>query len=138
VGTRTREDTWLVTVSLDGVDLGVWDGFTGGEGDSEEQVFHPGGMAGVTSLGGQQTFGNVTISRNLDALIDWPRVRWYYSRRGTGRIVIGRTPLSSDAVRSGSPLTFLGTLKAVTLPDHDSDGTDVAMLEFECTIDGVG
>jgi len=138
MATRTREDTWLATVTLEGVDLGVWDGMTGGEGDSEEQPFHPGGMAGVVSLGGHQTFGNLTLSRNLDALVDWPRVKWYYAVRGWGLITAGRTPLSTDAVRSGDPLTYLATLKTVTLPDHDSDGTDVAMIEFECTVYGIG
>jgi len=136
--TRTREDTWLTTVTLDGVALGVFDTFSGGEGDSEEQRYPPGGMADEVSLGGRRTFGNVTIGRNLDALVDWPRIKWYYSRRGSGRVVIGRTPLSSDGVRSGDPLTFTGTLKTVTLPEVDSTGTDAAILELEVTTDGVG
>ena len=41
----TREDTWLVTCTVAGRALGVFDGFSGGEIDSEEALYSPGGMA---------------------------------------------------------------------------------------------
>jgi hypothetical protein len=132
----TREDTWLVTVSLDGRDLGVWDTVSGGELDSDEAKYRPGGMAPEVSLGGTTTIGNLTVGRNLDSLRDWPLIKWLAGRVGKGRGTIGVTPLDIDGARAGDPLTYGGTLKTVTRPDIDSTGTDAAMLELEFTCDG--
>jgi hypothetical protein len=51
----TREDTWLVSLSIDGRDLEVWDKLSGGEVDSDESKYRPGGMAAEISLGGTIT-----------------------------------------------------------------------------------
>jgi hypothetical protein len=80
----TREDTWLITALVDGVDLGVFDSKSGGELDSEERSTSPGGMAAEISLGGTRTIGNVTLSRYCDRLRDWPRIKWLHSRVGAG------------------------------------------------------
>jgi hypothetical protein len=133
----TREDTWLITLAVDGVNLGVFDSFSGGELDSEESKYRPGGMAAEISLGGTQMVGNVTISRYCDRLRDWPRIKWLQSRRGKGRVSIGVTPLDPNGATGGTPLVYTGTLKTVTPPEIDSTGTDAAQLELECTIDGV-
>jgi hypothetical protein len=132
----TREDTWLVTVSLDGRDLGVWDTVSGGEVDSEESKYRPGGMSPEISLGGTTTIGNLTVGRNLDALRDWPLIKWLAGRVGRGRGTIGVTPLDINGARNGDPLTYNGTLKTVTRPDIDSTGSDAAMVELEFTCDG--
>ena len=131
-----REDTWLIVFNLGGVDLGTWDTFSGGETDSEEAVFRPGGMAAPISLGGRQTYGNVTITRHHD---DWLGgiFKWLRSQCGKARITIGRVPLNAQGLQSG-PVEWLGgTIKAVTPPEHDSMGGDPAMVEVECTIDTV-
>jgi hypothetical protein len=119
----TREDTWLLTVNVDGRDLGVFDTLSGGELDSEESKYQPGGMAAEISLGGRKTIGNVTIGR-------------YCDRTRAARITIGQTPLDPMGARAGEPLTYTGTLKTVTPPDVDSTGTDAAQLTLEATIDG--
>lgn len=133
----TREDTWLITCSVDGRDLGIFDTSSGGELDSEESKYKPGGMVGEISLGGSVTTGNLTIGRYCDRRRDWPLIKWLASRRGAGRGTIGLTPLDPNGARDGDPLTYLGTLKTVTPPELDSTGTDAAILELEFTIDGV-
>jgi hypothetical protein len=132
----TREDTWLLNVTVDGRNLGVFDTFSGGEGDSEETKYAPGGMMPEISLGGRSTIGNVTVGRYLDSSRDWPLVKWLYSRRGSGRGVIGVTPLLANGARAGEPLTYGGTLKQVTMPDLDSTGSDASQIELEFTCDG--
>lgn len=133
----TREDTWLITLSIDGRDMGVWDTKSGGELDSEEAKYRPGGMLAEISLGGSRTTGNLTISRYCDRLRDWPTIKWLASRVGAGRVSCGVTPLDPNGARAGDPLVYTGTLKTVTPPEIDSTGTDAAMIELECTIDGV-
>jgi hypothetical protein len=116
--------------------LGVWDTVSGGEIDSEESKYRPGGMGPEISLGGSKTIGNLTVGRYLDTARDWPLIKWLASRAGKGRGTIGITPLSADGASLGAPLVYGGTLKTVTRPDIDSTGTDAAILELEFTVDG--
>lgn len=132
----TREDTWLVTCAVDGRDLGIFDTVSGGEIDSEEAKYRPGGMAPEISLGGSRTIGNITVGRYLDTLRDWPIIKWLAARTGSGRGTIGITPLTLNGERAGEPLVYGGTLKTVTRPDIDSTGTDAAIMELEFTCDG--
>src|SRR3954468_15769537 len=99
----TREDTWLISLSIDGRDLEVWDRWSGGEIDSDESKYRPGGLASEISLGGTRTVGNITLGRNYDTLRDHPMLPWLVSRVGAGRCVIGRQPLDFNAVPQGSP-----------------------------------
>lgn len=134
--TTQRADTWLVVLNVGGVDFGKWDTFTGGETDSEEAKFRPGGMDQELSLGGRQTLGNVTMSRHHD---DWMRgqVKWLRQQCGRTRITIGRVPLDYYGFQLG-PVEWLGgTLKRCTPPEHDSMGGDASMVEVECTIDAI-
>lgn len=131
-----REDTWLVVLNVAGVDCGKWDTFDGGETDSEEAKFRPGGMDQEISLGGRQTLGNVTLSRHHD---DWLResVKWLRAQCGRARITIGRVPLDTYGVQLG-PVEWLGgTIKRCSPPSHDSMGGDASMVEVECTIDAI-
>jgi hypothetical protein len=132
----TREDTWSVSVKVADRQLGIFDSFSGGEIDSEEAKYAPGGMAAEISLGGRRTNGNVTVGRYLDRALDWPLVKWLASQVGGARVTIGVIPLAFDGSAGGAPLVYSGTLKTVTLPDIDSTGSDVARLELECTMDG--
>jgi len=133
----TREDTWLVTVAVGDRALGVFDQFSGGEVDSEEALYSPGGMAAEISLGGRRTIGNVTVSRYCDRALDWPAIKWLVAQVGVARCSIGYTPLTPSGDRGGDPLTYSGTLKTVKPPEHDSTGNDAAQLELEFTVDGV-
>ena len=132
----TREDTWLISASCEGRDLGIWDTFSGGELDSEETKYRPGGMESEISLGGRQTTGNVTIGRYLDRARDWPLIKWLSTQRGVGRVNIGLTPLAFDGARGGDPLVYTGTLKQTTIPDLDSTGNDATKVELEVTCVG--
>jgi hypothetical protein len=132
----TREDTWLITVTVDGLSLGTFDTASGGEVDSEESKYKPGGMQPEISLGGTRSIGNLTVGRYLDTLRDWPQIKWLAGRVGQGRGTIGLTPLSANGDAAGEPLVYNGTLKTVTRPDLDSTGTDAAVLELEFTCDG--
>jgi len=130
----TREDTNLVTLRVDDVDFGVWDKKTGGNADSEETKYSPGGMAKEVSLGGRQNHENITLSREFDWSRDLPSLGYLLDRRGRGAVTIGQQFLDIDGNARGNPLTSTGTLKSVQAPDHDSSGNDAALIEIECTI----
>jgi hypothetical protein len=134
----TREDTWLVSVTVGTTALGTFDQFSGGEVDSEEALYSPGGMAAQISLGGRRTIGNVTVSRYCDRALDWPIIKWLTAQVGVARCTIGYTPLDPSGAVGGAPLTYGGTLKTVKPPESDSTGNDAAQLELEFTCDSVG
>lgn len=134
----TREDTWLVTINLEGRDLGIFDKREGGEIDSEENKYPPGGLQAEISLGGRRVYGEMTCSRYYDRERDHPIRGWLHSLVGSGRASIGVTPLDFHAnPAAGGPTVHTGTLKTFTMPDVDSESGDAALLALAFTIDGV-
>lgn len=134
--TGSRVDTWLIHLTVETTFMGVWDTFSGGEVDSEEAKYRPGGFDQEISLGGRRTFGNVTLSRYWD---DWVNayVAWLQRQCGKGRVYINRIPYTANWVQLGRPIGYSGTLKRCSTPDVDSMGTDAALIELEATIDNV-
>lgn len=130
-----REDTYSVSVMVDAVDLGVWDMKNGGEGDSEETTYKPGGMGAQISLGGSQTTGNVTVAKLYDKAIH-DRVHWLMGRRGRATMIVTQQPLDADGAAWGRPIVYSGTLKRVSPPDHDSESNSAAKIELEMTPNG--
>lgn len=132
----SREDQYRVTVSVDGVDLGTWDKFTGGEIDSEESKYKPGGMAPEVSLGGSITVTNFTVSRLYELSRDHPKVPLLKSKVGKGTVTATKQPLDVDRNAFGAPIVYTGILKQLTLPDHDSTSSDPGMIELEISSAG--
>jgi hypothetical protein len=131
----TRQDTWLVTLSLEGRDLGVWDKKSGGEIDSDENKYPPGGLQPEISLGGHKTYGELTMSRYYDTQRDHPIFGWFHSQVGAGRGAIGMTPLDFHGNPQGAPIVAGGTLKTYTPPEVDNESGDAALVELAFTID---
>ena len=133
----TREDTWLITVAIEGRDMGIFDKKEGGEIDSEENKYPPGGLQAEISLGGRQTFGELTCSRYYDTQRDHPLAGWLHQMVGAGRSAVGVTPLDFLGNPRGAPLVYSGILKTFNIPDIDSESGDAALLELAFTVDGV-
>jgi len=128
----SRQDQYDVTVSVDGLGaLGTFDTFKGGEVDSDEQKYRPGGMADPVSLGGAVTMGNVTVSRNYQLDRDHPSIHALLALVGKSTITASKQPLDINRVPYGRPLIYKGKIKTVTPPEHDSTSSDPAMLEIE-------
>lgn len=133
-----RKDQHRVSVSIDGVKLGVFDVLTGGETDSDELKYRPGGMAPVISLGGVVTVGQLIVSRLYKLQRDHLRVHWLLGRVGKGQAVVTKVVLDPDGNAFGKPLVTKGVLKRVTPPEVDSNATgDAATIELEITPEGV-
>jgi hypothetical protein len=111
--------------------LGVFDTMKGGEVDSDEQKYRPGGMADPVSLGGAVTMGNVTVSRLYVLERDHATIHQLLSVVGKAGITVSKQPLDTNRVPYGRPLVYTGKIKTVTPPEHDSTSSDPAMLEIE-------
>lgn len=131
----SREDQYNVTVSISyggtSKDLGTFDSLSGGEVDSEETKFWPGGLSQQLSLGGRRSVNNVTVGRLYDLARDHQNVAWLFGGVGKANVTVAKTVLDVDGNAYGRPIVYKGTLKQVTLPDHDSESSDAAMFELE-------
>jgi hypothetical protein len=136
MATGSRQDQYNVTVTIDGADYGTWDKMGGGEVDSEEKKYKPGGLAPEVSLGGSQTVGNITVSRLYDLARDHGTVKELLGRVGKAVVVVSKQPLDADGNAFGAPIVYRGTLKTCTPPEVDSESSDAAMIELEVTSSG--
>lgn len=132
----TRQDTFRVIVHLNGNSFGVWDKKSGGELDSDETRYSPGGMLPQISLGGRKQTGNVTLSRLYDRKDDHDRINTLFNAVGKGKVTISQRPMDPDGNAYGRPIIYNGTLKRVTVPDVDSESSTAAMIEIEVTVSG--
>ena len=136
--TGMRKDQHRVTVIVDGKNLGVFDVLTGGETDSDELKYRPGGMAPPLSLGGVVTVGQLIVSRLYRLERDHATVHWLLGRVGQANVVVNKQVLDPDGNAWGKPLVTRGHLKRVTPPEVDSNATgDAATIELEVTPWGV-
>lgn len=139
-----RQDTRRTTVTVfrPGTDIpiikGVWDKKTGGQVDSEETTYHPGGMADPISLGGRRNVENLTLSRLCKVGRDWAAIPSLMAAVGKAAVTVTDEVLDFDgnSIPGTSTLTYKGTLKRCTPPDTDSESSGPAMIEIEVTIDG--
>jgi hypothetical protein len=130
----TRQDTWVVRVHLNGNTTGIWDKRTGGELDSEETKYPPGGMQPPVSLGGRKTPGNVVLQRLYDRVEDHGMLQDWYNAVGHGKVDVFSRPMDFEGEGFGQAILHTGTLKRVSVPDVDSESSSAALIEIEVAI----
>lgn len=132
----SRVDQWQITLVIGDRKFGVWDKKTGGNADSDETTYRPGSMAQAVSLGGNSTVENLTFQRLYDHSRDSAAdMSYLFNGRGKHKITATLQPLDRNGGNFGKPFVFTGTLKAVTLPDIDSESSDAALISIEMTAD---
>lgn len=138
----TREDTFKVKVKVRHPvtkvmeDFGIWDQLDGGEVDSDDTKYYPGGMEDPVALGGKRMAGNVTLSRLYRLERDHGHLNTLLVAAGKSDAQVIKHTLDLDGNVYGKPLTYNGKLKRCTPPPHNSEGTGPAKVEIEITIDG--
>lgn len=137
MGRPSRQDTYSVSVTVNNEDFGVWDKMSGGEVDSEETKYKPGGMEPELSLGGSKSVGNLTISRIYDLDRDHAQVKSLMNKAGTADVTVTKQPLDVNAIPYGEALVYKGKLKKVTAPEVDSTSSDPGMIELEVSAAGI-
>lgn len=119
-------------------DLGVWDKFSGGDIDSDDTKYRAGGRAPEESLGGTRTVSNVTLSRLFRIERDFGVLQRLIDGAGVTDVQITRSYLDPSSVAVNSPaygnVVYVGKLKAVKQPEHDSNSSDASMVEIECSV----
>lgn len=132
----TTSQNMLITVTVDGRPLGVFDTFSGGEVSAEVQKSRPGGMVGEKSHPALPTYGDVTVGRELDLVRDLELYRSLLPRNGRALASISKQLLDENGSPVGRPLTYIGRLSGMSDPESDSNSNDLSMWQMTFVITG--
>ncbi len=124
----------LVTVTVDGQPLGVFESRTGGESTAEVSKYRPGGMQKQKSRKGQGEVGDVTVTRSWERERDADLERRLRPRVGRADVIVNDQPLDDDGAPWGKPTTWTGTLSSVTGGDSDANSNDAKPFELVAVI----
>lgn len=130
----TRQDTFQILVHLNGNSLGQWDKKTGGEVDSDENKYYPGGMQPPQDLGGRVTPGNVVLQRLYDRVDDHDKIQTLINAVGKGTVTVSQRPMDPNGNPYGKPIIWTGKLKRVNTPDVDGESSSAALYEIEVSV----
>lgn len=126
-----REDQYVIHLSVNGRDCGTWDRLSGGETDSDDTKYRPGGTPDQLSLGGPKTVANITVMRLFQRGRDTALLPYLLAQAGRGQCVVSKQPVDDDYNAFGPPLVYTGKLKQVSPPDSNSESNDAALISLE-------
>lgn len=123
----------IISVSLDGESLGIWDTRAGGESTAAVTKYRPGGSVDPVVDAGRPDVGDVTCTRRRIEERDNDIVRKMRQKIGRGVITITEQPTDIDGVAFGKATTWMGRLASVSGGDADSNSDDTRMVTFTAT-----
>ena len=131
-----RKDLVRTTASVDGVNLGEFRSFSGGELTSADIKSVSGAGQVERARGGRQTVGNVTIAREDDGKVNFKQLA---AKRGKKKMTVTRTPLDDDGnPQTARAITYTGKLMRVSPGEGDAQSdTDLDEVELEMSCDGI-
>jgi len=129
----TSQQQSLVTVTVAGVALGMFQTRTGGETSAEIAKYRPGGMMKEKVRKGLSSVGDVTVTREWERERDLEQERWLHTVTGRADMIVSDQPLDENGSPYGKPTIFTGTLQSVNGGDSDAGSNDGKMLELVMT-----
>jgi hypothetical protein len=128
-GTQQSE---LVTVSIDGQTIGVFDSLTGGDVMAPPTKFRSGGQYIETSYQTLPKFSDISVGRVLNLAVDWEVIRNLRTKAGRVPMTVTVQPLDADLNAYGNSQTatglFLG-VKGIKV-DSNSEAIQDFMLDM--------
>jgi hypothetical protein len=135
VGTKSQ---YRVTLSVNGVDYGVWDKKTGGDVQATITKHRPGGMGDEETYGGQPETTDVVLTRvkKRRDRDDIAKIRTLRTLVGIARAVVVEQPLDQDKNAWGDPTVYNGVVMRVSGADVDSTANDPDLYEVGISTNG--
>lgn len=127
--TYTREDQARLTVTVDGVSLGVCHAKDGGDTEADSNPFKPGGMAPQVNLGGPAKVSDIKLTLPWTEALHAQR-QWLRSRVGKGAVGITEQVLDADGNPFGAVDQRTGILNGVSEPPYDAKSGDPRLIEL--------
>lgn len=133
----TREQLFLVTLQIDGVDCGIWDKWDGGGKDSTSTKYRSGGNPVEEDLGGSINYTDITLTRNYRLSRDAAIVGFLLNKVGIGNCVANKFPLNRDYTTYGPYIQAQGPLKTVDDPKVDSNAANPATIVLVMSVNSI-
>jgi|SRR6478609_8740539 len=126
----SRKNNYRVYANGDGKDLGLFETWSGGDGDSDDTPYTE-GDGSLISLGGKQSRDAIVIGRRFDSQRDLPIHPWLDARRGKAQCVFTKQYVDDEENPVGTPVIRRGKLKKVTDPEADKNSSDPSTFSLE-------
>jgi len=127
VGTPTSQSNFGVVANMPN---DSWDKASGGDITSDNQTYHPGGLAPGIVVGGLPARADLTISRAWSDDLIKNFVTLDSAVRKHQPVSVTLTPLVGPKKLAGNPITYTGLAKGCKRPDADSSSSTIAEFEF--------
>jgi hypothetical protein len=132
-----RVNQFDATLTVDEVDHGTWDTKEGGATEADApDPYRPGGMGPPESEGGDPVTGNLTMRKRFKDSGAAAKYVELVGKVGSGDAVVTMQPLDKAGQAFEGPLVWKGILIGCEPPEHDSNSTDVAMIQVTIQPEG--
>jgi hypothetical protein len=120
----------LVTVTVAGRTLGIFDTRSGGNTTAEVKKRRSGGLGPMTQRPAQPDYSDVEVTRELQLERDLETLQWLNTGVGRFDMEVADQYLDDDGNPRGTPTIYLGKLNGCTDPEHDANGDDDSILSL--------
>jgi hypothetical protein len=131
------EQQWLATLTVNGVDYGVFDKFSGGDVTAAANKHRPGGMGPEITYLSLPSYSDVTLTKVYETQRDHDRVAQLHALAGRALASVTLQPLDDNGQPWGSPRVYQGRLTAVKDGGTDSMSNAARMFEIDIAVETI-
>ena len=128
---------WLISVTVDGQQLGIFDKKTGGDVQAKGNKHRPGGMGPERSYVSLPVYSDLKVNRVYERTRDHELVRTLIGKAGIVNASISEQPLDANGVVFGAPLIYTGRFLGVNQGDADSTSENPRMFELDIEVTSI-
>jgi hypothetical protein len=129
---------WLITVTVDGKQLGIFDKKTGGDSMAKGNKHRPGGMGQERSYVSLITYSDLKVTRVYERTRDHELVRTLIGKGGIVNASVTEQPLDQNGAAFGTPIIYTGRFLGLNPGDADSTSESVRMFELDVEVTSIG
>lgn len=130
----STKQSYLLSVVVDGIQLGTFDTKTGGAAMAKGNKHRPGGMGVEKSYVSLPSYSDMKLTRVYELARDHELARRLYGRSGVASASVTEQPLDANGVPYGNPIVYSGRFLGINPGDVDSNSEAPKMLEVDLEI----
>jgi len=131
------EQQWLVSLTVAGVDYGVFDTFGGGDVSAPAVKHRPGGMGPEVTYNSLPAYSDVTLGRVYNTQRDHSLIQTLHDQTGRQLASVTLQPLDDNGAPWGAPRVYQGRIIAVKDGKTDSNSNSPRMFEVDIAVETI-
>lgn len=131
------EQQWLVSLTVDGEDYGVFDSFTGGDVVAPTVKHRPGGMGPEVTYNSLPAFSDVVVGRVYQTNRDHALINKLHAKAGRKAASVTLQPLDNDGHPWGVARVYQGRLISIKDGKTDSNSNAPRMFEVDIAVETI-